>query len=124
MRFDGGVDTVSFIAWNLTHDVGLQHYVVTLMLVLAIILFALLVSDRYPLPVLVYTGVTFVVLVATAGGFHGKGRYLVPVFTLLLPIAVGLARVRLRSTVAVFVALGLVSAWYGTYLSFVWLASP
>jgi hypothetical protein len=82
------------------------------------------VWDRYPLPVLVYTVVTFVVLFATAGGFHGKGRYLVPVFTLLLPIAVGLARARLRNTVAVFVALGLVSAWYGTYLSFVWPASP
>jgi hypothetical protein len=124
MRFDGGVDTVSVLGRNLTRVVPLQQYVVTTILVLALVLFALLVWDRYPLPVLVYTVVTFVVLFATAGGFHGKGRYLVPVFTLLLPIAVGLARARLRNTVAVFVALGLVSAWYGTYLSFVWPASP
>jgi hypothetical protein len=124
MRFDGGVDTVSRLARNLTQPVLLQEYVTTTILVLTVVLLALLVWDRYPLPLLVYTVVTIVVLLANQRGFAYMGRYLVPTFTLLLPIAVGLARARLRNAVAVLAVLGLISAWYGTYLSLVWTISP
>ena len=56
--------------------------------------------------------------------FHSKARFLVPVFPLLLPLAVPLARQRLRMLVTVLGAGAVVSAWYGGYLLTVWTRSP
>ena len=61
-----------------------------------------------------------------AGGpaFHGKGRYLLPAFTLLLPVAAALARARLSTRILVLCLLAAISGWYGAYLLTVWLSSP
>jgi hypothetical protein len=56
--------------------------------------------------------------------FWTKGRLLIPAVTLLLPIAVGLARARGRTMLVVLSVIVLSSAWYGTYLSLVWIHSP
>ncbi|MEU9829018.1 hypothetical protein [Micromonospora chersina] len=122
--FDGGASTYTTLKRVLTEPENLPFYVSTLLMGLAVVLIALLVSHRYPLPLVVYSIAFFLITVGTENYYWAKGRYLVPAFTLLLPIAVGLAKARRSTLLAVLGFLLLASGWYGTYLSLVWRASP
>ncbi|MDX2559636.1 glycosyltransferase family 39 protein [Streptomyces sp. TX20-6-3] len=106
---DGGVALARFI-------VGLPWpAALGLCAVLALLgrLVALCVRQRQPLPVLVFTiGVVFVSLVGAAY-FGSRPRLMMPAFGLLLPPAVALARLRVRTIVPVLGGLALASAVYG-----------
>ena len=56
--------------------------------------------------------------------FHSKARFLLPVFPLLLSLAVPLARQRLRALATLLGSAALASAWYGGYLLTIWTRSP
>ena len=65
--------------------------------------------------------VSVLVLVWGANGpAHSKLRLLVPAFTLLVPVAIGLARRRTGTAVAVVVAAALAFAWFGGYALTIW----
>ncbi|MFD3994095.1 hypothetical protein [Streptomyces sp. NPDC058583] len=108
---DGGVALARFIA-------GLPWpAVLGLCAALALLgrLVALCVRQRQPLPVLVFTiGVVFVSLVGAAY-FGSRPRLMMPAFGLLLPPAVALARLRVRTAVPVLGGLALASAVYGAF---------
>jgi hypothetical protein len=53
--------------------------------------------------------------VGSNGLMNSKIRLLLPAFTLLLPIALGLARRRPGTTTSVLVAAVAASAWFGAY---------
>jgi hypothetical protein len=124
ITFDGGVDTARTIRKVLTEPSRLAFYMVALLILLAIALTVILVLDRYPLPVVVYSVVTLIVVCGAAGAYYGKGRYLLVGFTMLLPVAAGLAAAPTRTRVVVLTVLTLVSAWYGAYLTLGWTNSP
>jgi hypothetical protein len=125
VTFDGGTDTVRTFAKVLTHtNQQLELYVIVFSVFAALVLLALLLAQRPPLPIVVYSVVMLVFLAGAAGGQQGKARYLIPVFTLLLPLAAGLTKALTSTKVIVLVALTLGSAWYGTYLALVWKWSP
>jgi len=120
ITFDGGTDILRAMGDVLTMASPLSLYMVTLVIVLLVLLFL----DRYPLPVLLHPLISFVFVVGAAGSYYGKGRYLTPVFTLLLPAAAGLAGARRRTQMVVLVLLAVVSGWYGVYLTLTWHRSP
>ncbi|RKN45453.1 glycosyltransferase family 39 protein [Micromonospora endolithica] len=122
--FDGGVDTFATFRQVLTEAVPLSFYTSTLLMAIAAVLVVLLVLDRYPLPVVVYSLTFLILTVGTEEYYWAKGRYLVPAFTLLLPVALALGKARPRTRILVLGLLALISAWYGTYLSLIWTASP
>jgi hypothetical protein len=122
--FDGGASTFRTFSQVLTEPENLVFYMSTLLMGLAVVLIALLVSHRYPLPLLIYSIAFFVITVGTENYYWAKGRYLIPAFTLLLPIAAGLAKARRSTLLAVLGGLLAVSGWYGAYLSLVWHLSP
>lgn len=124
IRFDGGVDTARTLGRVLTEPVALQFYVVTLVIVLSLALLLALITDRYPLPIVAYSAVTMLFVLGAGGAYYGKGRYLVPAFTLLLPVATALAAAGPRRRAGVLVLMALGSGWYGSYLFMVWTASP
>ncbi|MFB8078150.1 MULTISPECIES: glycosyltransferase family 39 protein [unclassified Streptomyces] len=108
---DGGVALARFIA-GLPWPAALG-----LCAALALLgwLVVLCVRQRQPLPVLVYTvGVVFVSLVGAAY-FGSRPRLMMPAFGLLLPPAVALARLRVRTAVPVLAGLALASAVYGAF---------
>ncbi|MFD4318835.1 hypothetical protein [Streptomyces sp. NPDC058548] len=108
---DGGVALARFIA-GLPWPAALG-----LCAALALLgrLVALCVRQRQPLPVLVFTiGVVFVSLVGAAY-FGSRPRLMMPAFGLLLPPAVALARLRVRTAVPVLGGLALASAVYGAF---------
>ncbi len=111
-RFDGGA---AFATWSV-RLLG-QNPVGGLLLVAALgVLVAqvwLLWRDRYPLPLVVFTAVSVLAALVTSSYFGSKPRYLMPVFTLLIPAAVGLSRWPARRILVVVCGLGILSACYG-----------
>ncbi|MPY63869.1 hypothetical protein FNH08_43940 [Streptomyces spongiae] len=85
----------------------------------SIVLFALLVVDRAPLVLVVYSGVLLVIALGGAGYFECKPRFLLPAFPLLLPPARALvrtARARPWHATVVVGALAGLSFVYGAFL--------
>ena len=60
----------------------------TLLIVAAgVLLFALLLAYRAPLPLIAYSGVLLLIAVGGSGFFESKPRFLLPAFPLLIPLA-------------------------------------
>jgi hypothetical protein len=125
VSFDGGPYTAQLV-YDILTKTGqqLQFYMIAFWMLAAAALIALLLFQRPPLPIIVYTLVMYVFVIGAAGGPAGKARYLIPVFPLLLPIAAGLSKALLSTRVIVLVTLTGFAAWYGFYLSMVWKFSP
>jgi hypothetical protein len=86
----------------------------------SIVLFVVAVIMRMPWPLLVYGGLVLVTTWGTDGLMNSKLRVLLPAFVLLLPVAIGLAGRRRATVVAVVVAAGFTSAWFGAYALAIW----
>jgi hypothetical protein len=114
--FDGGA---AFATWSVR--LVWHNPVVGLLLVAALVVLVgqvwLLWRDRYPLPLVVFTAVSVLAALVTSSYFGSKPRYLMPVFTLLIPAAVGLSRWPARRVLLVVCGLAVLSACYGA----VWL---
>ncbi|MEV0717605.1 hypothetical protein [Asanoa sp. NPDC050611] len=124
VAWDWGRDTLDVIWRVTTVPERLEMYAITLLILLSVALLVLIFVERYPLPLLVYSLVSVVFVLGAGGSYHSKGRQLMPVFTLLLPIAMGLTSARRRTQIVVMVVLAVISGWFGAYLTLVWAASP
>ncbi|QUC56318.1 hypothetical protein IOD14_05675 [Streptomyces sp. A2-16] len=125
-ELDGGVETLrrfrSLLAYDSTPELFLV--LVTVTLLASVLLFALSVRDRQPLPLLVFTGVTLLIVLASGGVYFPRARYLLPAFPLLLPLAVRLAGAASRHRAAAVTAAVLSSAYWGAYMALVWTGPP
>ncbi|MFV0128682.1 hypothetical protein ACLGI4_13340 [Streptomyces sp. HMX112] len=115
-RFDFGAGTVRFARTVATRPMDLGFTVSLVLTGVGVLLFALLVLDRPPLVVLVYTAVLVVIAVGGSGFFESKPRFLLPAFPLLLPLACALRKARPRAAIVVIAALAGLSFGYGTYV--------
>jgi len=113
--FDGGV-----ASWRyLVHEIGAPGQLMEVASVLIVLagvgLVALGVAARMPWPVLFYgVGVT-IMAVASNGLMPSKPRLLLPAVVLALPVAVGLAKRRWVTQLAVVLGVVVASAWLGAY---------
>ena len=113
--FDFGVNTWQFIRTVLITDSSVMETTNMVVVVGAIVLCVLAVLRKQPWPLVAY-GIGLVVMTAGSSGVtYSKMRLLVPAFTLLIPVAIGLARRRNGTVLAVLVASALVSGWIGAY---------
>lgn len=118
--FDGGVNTGEFVGKVLTSNASLMETANVLVVLGAVVLCVVGVVRRLPWPLALY-GIGLVVMTAGASGVtYSKMRLLVPAFTLLLPIAVGLARRRTGTVLAVLAATASLSGWFGGYALTAW----
>jgi hypothetical protein len=118
--FDGGVNTGEFVGTVLTSNASLMETANVLVVLGAVVLCVVVVVRGLPWPLVAY-GVGLVVMTAGSSGVtYSKMRLLVPAFTLLLPIAVGLARRRTGTVLAVLAATALLSGWFGGYALTAW----
>ncbi|MGW2644090.1 hypothetical protein ACWC2T_04030 [Streptomyces sp. NPDC001393] len=117
--FDFGRGSLQFVRAMLLHGSQFVFPMALVLVAAATVLYALLLLDRAPLPLLVFSGVLLLVALGGSGFFESKPRFLLPAFPLLLPLARGLARTaRARpwhATVLVAALAGL-SYVYGAYL--------
>lgn len=118
-RFDLGAGALRFVRHLLLHG---HRFVLPMTLVIvaaAVLLYVLLLVDRAPLPLVVYSGVLLLVALGGSGFFASKPRFLLPAFPLLLPVAQALvrtARARPWHATVVVGALAGLSFAYGAYL--------
>jgi hypothetical protein len=118
-RFDFGRRSLRFLGHLLLHGDRFVYPVATMIVSAAVVLYALLVLDRPPLPLLVYSGCLLLIAVGGSGFFQCKPRFLLPAFPLLLPLARALvrtARARPWHATVVVCALAGLSFLYGAYL--------
>ena len=118
--FDGGNATMRFTGDALTGGSQIFDLAIVLALAASFVLLAVSIWMRLPWPLLVYGGVVLVIVWGSAGLDHAKLRLLLPAFTLLLPVAIGVARRRTGTAVAVVLAAALTSAWFGGYALTIW----
>lgn len=109
---DGGI---SFARW--IGDLGPLAIAVVAGLIVLIGLWLLLIRDREPWPVILYTAVVVAMALATSGFFGSKPRYLLAAFPLLLPVATRLTKLSRPVVAGALVALGVIGTTYGV----VWL---
>ena len=118
--FDGGVAFTRW-EWNLLVDSSPLGGAAILCAV--ILLAALLITAHrhgQPLPLLIFSAVLLFLAFTTSGYFGSKPRYLLPGFTLLMPVAAWMARLPPTARVAILTTLAAGSAVYGA----IWLLGP
>jgi len=119
-RIDGGAATLDYVLGTLGGSQQVHDLLSVSALLGSVVLFVVAVRMRLPWPVLVYGGVGLATVWGTDGVMNSKLRFLVALFVLLLPVALGLSRRRTGTAVAVLVAAALVSAWVGGFALTVW----
>jgi hypothetical protein len=119
-RFDGGASLVRFVGQAVLTGHEAYDLAVLLGLTGSIVLLVVAVRMRLPWPLLVYTAAVLIIVWASDGQIHSRVRLLAPAFPLLLPVALGLARRRTGTAIAVVVAAALASAWFGGYALTIW----
>lgn len=125
MRFDGGPYTVRKMGTLMTTPLPLSVAVTTAVLAGAVLLLVIGIGEKLPWPLLVYSGVTLLLVIGGEGYYPSKARLLLPAFPLLLPVAYAIGRSRNRTVPFVVLAgLTALSALYGVYLCLVWKFSP
>ena len=118
--FDFGANTVEFFRYVVTGDTSVMETTNMVVVLGAIVLCVLAVLRKQPWPLIAY-GIGLVVMTAGSSGVtYSKMRLLVPACTLLIPVAIGLARRRNGTVLAVLVASALVSGWIGAYALTAW----
>ncbi|MDN3026473.1 mannosyltransferase family protein [Streptomyces sp. S.PB5] len=118
-RFDFGAGSLHFVRHVLLQGDRPLYPMAMLIVAAAVLLYALLLADRAPLPLLAYSGVLLLITLGGSGFFESKPRFLLPAFPLLLPLARALVRTaRARPWHAALVAGALagLSFGYGAYL--------
>ncbi|HJQ47646.1 MAG TPA: hypothetical protein VJ870_15215 [Amycolatopsis sp.] len=118
-KFDGGVATARFL-WQGLHS-GDAMTVLTVAVILGyLVLLAVAVRQRLEWPLLVYAAGVLVMSLESSGLMHAKPRLLLPAFTLLVSVAIGLANRRRSTAVLTVAGAALVSAWFDAYALTVW----
>ena len=115
-RFDFGHDTLRSVKHLVLYGDPPAHFMVVAVLSVSLLLYALLVLDRPPTALLVYTTVLVVIALGGTGYFASKPRFLLPAFPLLLPLALALSRARTRTLLLTTGSLGSLALGYGIYL--------
>jgi hypothetical protein len=117
--FDFGHGALRFVRHLLLHGDRFAFAMALVIVAAGVLLYALLLADRAPLPLLVYSGVLLLVALGGSGFFESKPRFLLPAFPLLLPLAHALvrtAKARPWHAAVVAGALAGLSFAYGAYL--------
>ncbi|MFE5533669.1 mannosyltransferase family protein, partial [Embleya sp. NPDC056538] len=119
LRFDGGISTVQWMNKYLTH-LGRPIYVVcTFVIILSVALMIWSFRDRrIPLSVHVYGAVVMFLALTTSNGwfFHSKPRFMLPAFTILLPLARLMVKWPRGVVISILVAGAAFSGWYVGFL--------
>jgi hypothetical protein len=121
-RFDFGLTTARQLIDMAVHplDSGVTQAVVAAVLVAAVGLFVRSVRQGQPLPLLVFSLAVLVITLGDAGAYLSRARFLMPVFPLLVPPALALAKSpSWRRPVLVLGAACAVSAGYGLFLVYI-----
>ncbi len=113
--FDFGAGSLDFVQRTLRDAPALLDVVTVALMLSSLLLLGLAVRQRQPYELVAYGALVAIQVLGTSGVMNSKGRLLIPAFTLLIPLAVFLARERRSNAVTALIVAGLASAWYSAY---------
>ena len=113
--FDGGLATWRFTIATLAHSREAFEIVSVGLIGVSLALVVVCVRRRLEWPLLVYGIGVLAMDLASNGLMYSKARLMVPAFTLLVPVAMTLARKRMSTVVLGLGMLALASSWFGAY---------
>jgi hypothetical protein len=119
-RFDGGAATGKFALLILGEPRSVLELATVWFLVAALALVVLSLRRGLEWPLVVYGVGVLAMDLGSNGLMNSKARLLLPAFTLLVPIALALARRRTGTAVAVLAGVSVFSAWFGAYAITAW----
>ncbi|MEU7525319.1 hypothetical protein AB0A74_06280 [Saccharothrix sp. NPDC042600] len=119
-RFDGGAATWKFALLILGEPRSVLELATVWFLVVAIALVVLGLRRGLEWPLVVYGAAVLAMDLGSNGLMNSKARLLLPAFTLLVPVALAMARRRTSTVVAVLVGITVFSAWFGAYAITAW----
>ncbi|MBO0848637.1 MAG: hypothetical protein J2P20_04190 [Pseudonocardia sp.] len=114
-RFDGGTATLGFTEEVLASGRSVLEVGTVAVLAGALVLLVICWAQRLPWPLVVYAAGVLAMTIASNGLMNSKMRLALPAITLLVPVALALAKRRPSTVLAVVVAATLASAWFGGY---------
>lgn len=91
-RFDFGIGALKVVRALVLRPSLFPLMIALLIVVAAVLLFALFALERPPAALLVYTAVLVLITLGGSGFFESKPRFLLPAFPLLLPLACAVAK--------------------------------
>ncbi|RZS44955.1 uncharacterized protein DUF2029 [Herbihabitans rhizosphaerae] len=118
--FDGGAATWKFSIEALTTGRSVLEVATVGVIVSALVLLLIGFRMRLEWPLLAYAIGVLVMDLGANGLMNSKARLLLPAFTLLIPIAVALAKRRPTTVLGVLAAAAVTSAWIGAYAITSW----
>ncbi|ASO17878.1 hypothetical protein FHR81_005367 [Actinoalloteichus hoggarensis] len=119
-RFDGGAATLRFTTEVLASGQSVLEVGTVALLIAGVVSTVVAVRMRLPWPLVVYGAGVLVMDLGSNGLMNSKARLLLPAFTLLIPVALGLGRRRPGTAVAVVAAAALAGSWFGAYALVAW----
>lgn len=114
-RIDGGAATWSFVRGQLAGPWSLMEAGTVLVVLSVPLLIWAAIRSKLPWPILVYSLVVAAMAVLSAGVMNSKIRMLLPALPLLLPIAIGLSRLRTSTQVTTVALATVLASWFGAY---------
>jgi hypothetical protein len=114
-KFDGGAATVQFGADVLSSGRSVLEVATVAFLILAILLVVIAFRKRVPWPLIVYAIGVLAMDIGSNGLMNSKARMLLPAFTLLVPVAMALAKRQRSTMIMVMIGVVVASSWFGAY---------
>jgi len=118
--FDGGAATLRFSLDALADARSVLEVATVAFIVIAVILLVVMIVRRVEWPLVVYAAGVLAMDLASNGLMNSKARLMMPAFTLLIPMAVGLARRRPATIILTLCGLAVASSWFGAYALTSW----
>ncbi|MGQ0842277.1 hypothetical protein [Actinokineospora sp.] len=114
-EFDGGAATVKFSLDVLGNARSVLEVATVGLIIVALVLLAIGIRRRLEWPLLVYAAGVLAMDLGSNGLMNSKVRLMVPAVTLLVPIAIALAKRRTATMVLTLSAFAIVGSWFGAY---------
>lgn len=118
--FDGGAATLRFSLDALADARSVLEVTTVALIVVAIILLVVMIVRRVEWPLVVFAAGVLAMDLASNGLMNSKARLMMPAFTLLIPVAVALARRRPATAFVTLCGLAVASSWFGAYALTSW----
>jgi hypothetical protein len=118
--FDGGAATVRFSLDALADARSVLEVATVALIVVAVVLLVIGIVRKVEWPLLVYGAGVLVMDLTSNGLMNSKARLMLPAFTLLVPVALALAKRGTATMVVTLCALAVASSWFGAYALTSW----
>lgn len=119
-HWDFGFETAGFVYHEVTRVTSVFLIATVAVLIAAIVLVVVSIRQHQPLLLVVYGVAVVVEVVGSAGIMNSKIRLLIPAFTILLPVAAWLARMRRAAALWTIAAVAVAGTWFSAYALTIW----